>query len=419
MRTRGKNMRKVAVLHSDFGIGGAERLILDICLGLKDSGYKVDIYTNHFDKNRCFEEFKQDNFKIITFLNMIPLTILGKFQVLISLIKIFLLSIFMIIQSGFKKEYDFIVTDGAGYITVPLLKLFGYKILFYCHFPDQLLNKNKCLTSKIYRYPIDYIEQLCTRQSDVVAVNSEYTKEIVLECFKTFQCKYKRDSNFIRVFYPCVNVKKFERNDILTDIYLKESLKDIKNIFLSINRFERKKNLYLALKAFKIIKETNFEYFKNSKLIIMGGYDRRVKENVDYEIELQLLASMYEIDDHVIFLKSPIDELKRQLLHKATAVLYTPSNEHFGIVPIESMASKCPVIAVNSGGPKETIINNETGFLCESDPDEFANAMLKLIESSELVQEMGNKGYERVINKFSNKKFNSTLVNIIPTLYTI
>jgi len=35
--------------------------------------------------------------------------------------------------------------------------------------------------------------------------------------------------------------------------------------------------------------------------------------------------------------------------------------EHFGIVPLEAMSASTPVIAVDSGGPKETVENEKTG----------------------------------------------------------
>jgi len=53
-------------------------------------------------------------------------------------------------------------------------------------------------------------------------------------------------------------------------------------------------------------------------------------------------------------------------------LLYTPDREHFGIVPLEAMQLGLPVIAVNTGGPTETIRHQTTGYLCRQViPHEF------------------------------------------------
>jgi len=54
---------------------------------------------------------------------------------------------------------------------------------------------------------------------------------------------------------------------------------------------------------------------------------------------------------------------RKFLLKNAEAVLYTPENEHFGIVPCEAMYCSVPVIADNSGGPKESV-GEGCGYLC-------------------------------------------------------
>jgi len=51
------------------------------------------------------------------------------------------------------------------------------------------------------------------------------------------------------------------------------------------------------------------------------------------------------------------------LLEKTEMLLYTPENEHFGIVPVEAMHMGCIVMACDSGGPLESIVHNVTGFL--------------------------------------------------------
>ena len=81
----------------------------------------------------------------------------------------------------------------------------------------------------------------------------------------------------------------------------------------------------------------------------------------------------------VWLLPSFLDAQRAALLAACRAVIYTPENEHFGIVPLEAMASSRPVIACNSGGPKESVLNGITGFLCEPQPSQFARAMEQLL----------------------------------------
>jgi len=72
------------------------------------------------------------------------------------------------------------------------------------------------------------------------------------------------------------------------------------------------------------------------------------------------------------------------LLAQAAALLYTPDNEHFGIVPLECMQRGTPVVAVNSGGPRETVVHKSTGFLCDQSADSFAKAMLQLAQMEQM-----------------------------------
>ncbi|MGC8622173.1 MAG: glycosyltransferase family 4 protein, partial [Caldisphaera sp.] len=73
------------------------------------------------------------------------------------------------------------------------------------------------------------------------------------------------------------------------------------------------------------------------------------------------------------------DEQLNELYSNAYITLYPSINEIFGYIPVESMLSGTPVIAYNSGGPSETILNNRTGWLVNS-KDEFENLVLSLFE---------------------------------------
>lgn len=93
-------------------------------------------------------------------------------------------------------------------------------------------------------------------------------------------------------------------------------------------------------------------------MVIAGGFDPANAENVEHYEELVSYSRTLQIEDHVTFLKSPSDKQKQLLIDRCSAVVYTPENEHFGIVPIEAMYAKRPVITTNTGGPLETVSTN-------------------------------------------------------------
>ena len=114
----------------------------------------------------------------------------------------------------------------------------------------------------------------------------------------------------------------------------------------------------------------------------------------------------------VLFLLSVPNQLKLMLLNSARLLVYTPSNEHFGIVPLEAMLAEVPVLAANSGGPLETVVDGRTGWLRSpekiSDWTEVVQQVLNHIPNSQL-RKMGAAGRQRVTTEFSESKMASRL----------
>jgi hypothetical protein len=46
----------IAIIHPDLGIGGAERLIVDVAHSLLKAGKEIQLYTTHHNKRHCFPE---------------------------------------------------------------------------------------------------------------------------------------------------------------------------------------------------------------------------------------------------------------------------------------------------------------------------------------------------------------------------
>jgi len=56
-----------------------------------------------------------------------------------------------------QNDYKVVVADQVS-VVLPLLKLFGFKTIFYCHYPDKLLSGKTNIVKRIYRFFIDWVE---------------------------------------------------------------------------------------------------------------------------------------------------------------------------------------------------------------------------------------------------------------------
>ncbi|CCE83961.1 Piso0_004558 [Millerozyma farinosa CBS 7064] len=418
--------KKVAFIHPDLGIGGAERLVVDAAVGLQELGCVVKVYTSHCDRTHCFEEVSNNVLDVEVYGDFFPTNILKKFHILFAILRQFYLALALVFTGEIKK-YDYFVVDQLSFC-IPILRFFGRpesRILFYCHFPDQLLVQKGGILKKIYRLPFDMVEEWTTGISDRVVVNSNFTKGVFRSTFKSLA------SVSTGVIYPCVDLSSSidDEEDKNVSGVVKNYFKDHR-YFISVNRYERKKYVDLAVRAFAKFKD-NLDTTKAPKplLVIAGGYDLRVRENVDYLTDLEELAKSLGLktstfkgglnassDDQetpdVIFLLSIKTSLKKALIKNSELLLYTPSFEHFGIVPVESMLYKTPVLAANNGGPLESIVNYDsgnintaTGYTVDPNENKWADIItLHYTSDGEYKEKMGANGYNRVEQIFSRRE---------------
>ena len=66
------------------------------------------------------------------------------------------------------------------------------------------------------------------------------------------------------------------------------------------------------------------------------------------------------------------------LYARCKGLICTAKDEDFGLTPVEAMASGKPVVAVNEGGFKETVINGRTGLLVEANKDDLVKAIKEI-----------------------------------------
>lgn len=402
----GKN---ILFIHPDLGIGGAERLAVDAALALQEEGFDVEFITSHHDRNHCFLETKDGTLPVKVVGDWLPRNIFGRFYALCMYLRMIVLALYVVLVYN---KPDLVFCDLVS-VCIPILQIKKIKVLFYCHYPDQLLSRKGSFFKSIYRFPLNKLEEWTTSSADKILVNSEFTKSVVQRTFPSLNKKR------LEILYPSVYTDGFQKTkpepieNVLDPVPGKED-----TVFLSVNRYERKKNLELAIYALNSLRTRLSETErKHVHLIMAGGYDPNNTENSEYLKELQEIVSKLKLSDNVRFLTSPSDAAKISLFRFCRCIVYTPSGEHFGIVPIEAMYCKKPVIAVNSGGPKESIVDNRTGFLCDSNEEAFAKAMKKIVDNEDnIVQQFSQFGFNRFHEKFSFEAFSHQLNTVVNTM---
>lgn len=175
---------------------------------------------------------------------------------------------------------------------------------------------------------------------------------------------------------------------------------------ISFNRFEAKKNVALAIESFANLKHSGLipeSLSRDLRFVVGGGYDSEQTDNVETLRANQALCEKLGLSYHTLWtttdepapegtdvlfvLNFSTAQRSALLLSPHTlALLYTPTNEHFGIVPIEAMACGLPVLACNTGGPTETVVDfweGATGFLRAPKSEEWAPALARLVSLSD------------------------------------
>ena len=301
-----------------------------------------------------------------------------------------------------RQQSDIVITDqvSVANVAVRLLGLAKEKLLFYCHYPDVLLCTDRSsFLKRMYRVPFDWMEKQTTSMCDVLLVNSQYTAE-------TLRATFPRIRRKVHVLYPPVDTGKVLRK---VTPRLMKGLEPFK-YFLSLNRFERKKDLLLVIDAFAAFSQSSSS---SIKLVVAGGFDPRLRENVEYFSELENVVSSLGLSDKAFLVQNVSDDQRSLLLEKAKAVIYSPQYEHFGIVPCEAMLAGTPVIAWNNGGPKESILDGKTGHLC-NEKSQFASFMFSIVSRKpEEAVRMSKACKERVHAQFSLQAFTDRLVYLI------
>ena len=382
---------RIALLHHELGLGGAERLMVDAALALQARGHRVSLHAGAHDPARSFPATNDGRLDVRVRGRRLPLQIAGRLRLPLAVARAWVAAA-TALASG--EHLDALLCDTVSQV-LPLLRWRTQApLLFYGHYPDSLLTPPRTGWYRWYRVPLDRWELAGLDAADRLLVNSAFTAAAFRRCFPRLRTTPE-------VLHPGVDLDRIRVGD---------APPSAGRTVVVISRLVAVKNLPLAVDAFARLRQLMpVASFAPLRLVVAGGYDARLQDCRDTAAAVVARATALDVATQVEIVRSPSDDALQTLLGSARAVLYTPQHEHFGYVPIEAMAAARPVIAAASGGPMETVVDGVTGFLRPPTAAAFADALRVLVEDPTLADRMGAAGRARVEERFSLAAFGEGL----------
>lgn len=193
--------------------------------------------------------------------------------------------------------------------------------------------------------------------------------------------------------------------------YDKKHFEKEKNKISIFSRIAKEKNLGDLIKAFKIV-------ISKHPGAILNIYGRALTDNEKKEfVELKMLIKELNLEDNVFF-KGHVDNSYEEMRTSLITVLVSHI-EGFGMVLIESMANKTPVISYDINyGPRDVISNGVDGFIVEKyDINQLSNKISYLLDNPEIAIKMGETAQKNIFEKFNTDKIYKKWINVFKNAY--
>ena len=351
-------MAKFLVVHPYLDVyGGGERVCHSVIKTLIAHGQNVELLTFDFEANRYREIVGEEFPKSVVIRSLgkrievePPFTIYKRRRQFIKLLK----------KHRGSLEYDYLFSTQSSAPFEPVFLNKAKKNIAYVHFPEIHFDYDRArMRRKVYLWLFKKWVEQGIRKLDVVFCNSNYTREMIERYWKPYGVKDPI------VIYPPVNLDNF-----WCDKPLSERRKRVIYVarFIPMKRHEIMKKLAADLPSYEFVSVGG---------LIEGekGWFNKFSEN---------LTKNYSLKTNL-----PGPNLVK-MLQDSRVYAHLMEGEHFGIAPIEGLASGCITLVHNSGGMKEFIPEE---FRWEKYED-LKEKILRFMESAQQISDWERKRKE-------------------------
>jgi glycosyltransferase involved in cell wall biosynthesis len=165
----------------------------------------------------------------------------------------------------------------------------------------------------------------------------------------------------------------------------------------TVGRLQRWKRVELAIEALPLVLAQK----PDARLEVLGDAGPGI--DAGYPDELRALASRLGLEGAVRF-RGHVDDVRSEL-RSLDVLVHCAEGEPFGLVLVEAMLESVPVVAPDSGGPREIVRDGVDGLLVDvTDHAHLAQAVLTLLRDPEERRRMGEAGRARALEHFTAER---------------
>jgi len=216
---------------------------------------------------------------------------------------------------------------------------------------------------------------------ELVLANSEYIKQRIAGLNRV-------DPQNVRTFYIGIDPTEYRRNKNRQQIRRLLNIDSHKKVIGVVCRLVEQKGLDDFLKVAHEIQKIR----RDGIFLIVGeGKERAILEKTaaQYDVDMRFLGDRSDVPD---------------LLSIFDIFLFTSRSESFGIVLLEAMAARVPVLGFAVGGAKEIIDKGGGVLLEERNHKKLATLIVEVLEDRVTYERLSAQGYANVIENFHIKK---------------
>jgi len=164
----------------------------------------------------------------------------------------------------------------------------------------------------------------------------------------------------------------------------------------------------VLLDALKILKDKGYSFICD----FVGGETKEIDaKRFEEEVEKRGLNEL------ALYKGRKYGKEKEEAFEQSDVFVFPTYYETFGLVNLEAMAHKKPIVATNEGGIPDVVKDGENGLIAErKDSDSLAKCIGRLLDSKELRQRMGEDGYKKLKELFTEEKFEANLLQILTSI---